>query len=428
MSDVTYHNCYLEVRSRVRSRLATSRMQLAYAAAQEEAQELRDIMTELREQRPEEATQIFNNEPKHDSPTFLPESALAHDVLDGLCGLEIGAAAHNAFGLNTKNVGISSEMEPHDFEVYKQHQIAFCGTYASIDIPGYADAIPVADSSQDFIIHSHVWEHLPNPLGGLAEWVRVVKPGGYIYAIVPKRDAADAGRDVTPLQTTILHYLLDSPADARALLENGVSRGHYTVFDGDSLTDIEDWFNLYHDDAQLSRVAYQETDDKAGNGHAIVWQVLKREPARDSVTANASRHTDHHVPDADRHLAALEKGAPSSAEPDHLSLPAAQAYVYSPTESGETARRANDALVAHKQEVLVAKRQIRDLEQKLRATERQLAEARLARQNEESRLSYQALMRFQLLATRVIPPGSARSLLLRRLTRPVKATLSIRAK
>ena len=35
---------------------------------------------------------------------FFPESKIAHQYLDHLKGIEIGEAAHNAFGLNTINV------------------------------------------------------------------------------------------------------------------------------------------------------------------------------------------------------------------------------------------------------------------------------------------------------------------------------------
>ena len=41
--------------------------------------------------------------PIYNSKRFQ-ESQLAHQLLDGLTGLEIGGAAHNAFGLDTMNV------------------------------------------------------------------------------------------------------------------------------------------------------------------------------------------------------------------------------------------------------------------------------------------------------------------------------------
>ena len=41
------------------------------------------------------------------------------------------------------------------------------------------------DASLDFIYSSHVFEHLMNPLGTLANWSRKLKPGGSVLAIVP---------------------------------------------------------------------------------------------------------------------------------------------------------------------------------------------------------------------------------------------------
>ena len=56
---------------------------------------------------------------------------------------------------------------------------------------------------------------------------------------------------------------------------HGSGRGHYTVFSLGLLRDIRRWFNLSHLRARLDEVAFQETDDKVGNGHTIVWKVKK---------------------------------------------------------------------------------------------------------------------------------------------------------
>ena len=44
-------------------------------------------------------------------PGIFREHALAHQLLDGLTGLEIGAAAHNPFGLRTRNVALPEANE-----------------------------------------------------------------------------------------------------------------------------------------------------------------------------------------------------------------------------------------------------------------------------------------------------------------------------
>ena len=51
------------------------------------------------------------------------ESTLAHNYLDGLVGIEIGGSAHNAFGLKTRNVDYTADMNT----VYKQAEVKMCG-------------------------------------------------------------------------------------------------------------------------------------------------------------------------------------------------------------------------------------------------------------------------------------------------------------
>lgn len=52
-------------------------------------------------------------------------------------------------------------------------------------VVGNADRIPAAPGSLDFIFSSHVVEHLANPLGHLAYWATLLRPGGVIAAVIP---------------------------------------------------------------------------------------------------------------------------------------------------------------------------------------------------------------------------------------------------
>jgi len=75
---------------------------------------------------------------------------------------------------------------------------------------GEAGQLDVPDDTYDAVLSSHVLEHLANPLGALAEWKRVVRPGGYVLLIVPHRDATfDHRRPVT----TIEHLREDAARD-----------------------------------------------------------------------------------------------------------------------------------------------------------------------------------------------------------------------
>ncbi|MEQ1911956.1 MAG: methyltransferase domain-containing protein, partial [Vicinamibacterales bacterium] len=63
----------------------------------------------------------------------------------------------------------------------------------------------VDDESYDFVLSSHCLEHLADPLGGLEEWMRVLRSGGVLALVVPHKDATfDHRRPVTSLQ-----HLLD---------------------------------------------------------------------------------------------------------------------------------------------------------------------------------------------------------------------------
>ena len=51
----------------------------------------------------------------------------------------------------------------------------------------------VADNSIDFIHSSHCLEHLVDPVEGLRNWLRVVKPGGHLVITVPDEDLYEQG-------------------------------------------------------------------------------------------------------------------------------------------------------------------------------------------------------------------------------------------
>ena len=55
-------------------------------------------------------------------------------------------------------------------------------------VVGTADKIPAEKASLDFIFSSHVVEHLANPLGHFAYWASLLKPGGFVAAVIPDRD------------------------------------------------------------------------------------------------------------------------------------------------------------------------------------------------------------------------------------------------
>ncbi|MBK8166433.1 MAG: class I SAM-dependent methyltransferase [bacterium] len=84
-----------------------------------------------------------------------------------------------------------------------------------------AGSLPfLADAAYDFVLSSHCLEHLANPLAAMAEWVRVLRPGGCLGLVVPHRDGTfDHRRPVT----TLAHLEED--------LARGVDEGDMTHLD-----------------------------------------------------------------------------------------------------------------------------------------------------------------------------------------------------
>lgn len=183
------------------------------------------------------------------------ESALAHQLLDGLRGLEIGASAHNPFGLKTLNVDYSDDYSTE----FKLEEARQCGEYAKVDIVASGDDLPFKDNVWDFVINSHVIEHFYDPVKTVEEWLRVIKPGGFLFMIVPHKERTfDRDRPRTPLSEIISRHDFPNPPVPD-------HHGHYSVWITADFLEICHHYNW-------PVVAYQDIDDKVGNGFTIVIQ------------------------------------------------------------------------------------------------------------------------------------------------------------
>jgi SAM-dependent methyltransferase len=74
----------------------------------------------------------------------------------------------------------------------------------------------IPDCSQDFVVASHVIEHMENPLLALSHWLRVLKRRGILYLAVPNREHTfDSARPVTAY-SHVLRDLREGPEGSRA--------------------------------------------------------------------------------------------------------------------------------------------------------------------------------------------------------------------
>ncbi|KAI1717505.1 acetyltransferase (GNAT) domain-containing protein [Ditylenchus destructor] len=203
-----------------------------------------------------------NFERKADSSnaTFVPltfnESRLAHQLLDGLKGVEIGASAQNPFGLNTLNVDFTTNET--SFKISEKN---FSGRVVKIDLLSYGDCrclLPFPDESQDFVVSSHVIEHFYDPIGTILEWLRVVRPGGYVFMIVPHKDRTFDW----PNNRTTLNELLERHKNPKT---TGDFYGHQTFWYLEDMVELCRHFNW-------TVIAKHDVDDKVGNGFTVVIQ------------------------------------------------------------------------------------------------------------------------------------------------------------
>ena len=208
--------------------------------------------------------------------TFFPESALAHELLDGLKGLEIGSSAHNAFGLDTLNVDRVHHEHP-DFAPYASEQMRLGGAVMPVDIVAPGDCIPVEDQSFDFVISSHVIEHFYDPISAIKEWMRIATK--YIFIICPQRDALESDKDkpLTGLEEHVQRYAKVGPYYLAGLeAKQTHTDEHHSRWTCESFGAMCAWM-CEQDFGRDWHIYWRNpVDDKVGNGFCV---VLKKKNA-----------------------------------------------------------------------------------------------------------------------------------------------------
>ena len=147
--------------------------------------------------------------PSAEDPRAMLRNVAAVDAL----GLEIGAHFKPTSGLTP---------------FYTDNVPDFAGTATEcVDFFADARALPIADDTLDYLCSSHVLEHLPDPLAALHEWHRVLRPGGWLYLVVPdKRFTFDEPRAVTPPEHILRDFLIGG-SDGREHIDDFVDQTHW---------------------------------------------------------------------------------------------------------------------------------------------------------------------------------------------------------
>ncbi len=121
-------------------------------------------------------------------------------------GLEIGAL-HNPMPVNPKRAAVRYvDRIPLDEQRRHYPELA---SYNMVepDIVADADKLTmIKDGSEHFVIANHLLEHLPDPIGALKEWYRILRPGGILFLALPdKRLTFDKDRP----RTALAHLVAD---------------------------------------------------------------------------------------------------------------------------------------------------------------------------------------------------------------------------
>ena len=125
----------------------------------------------------------------------------------------------------------------------------------------------IPSESQDFVIASHVIEHCEDPVGTLKNWLRILRPGGVIYLVVPNRKRT-FDRNRRP--TTPEHLLRDhrqGPEVSRAT--------HY-----------EEWVGAY---TKPGVKANRQAAELEAEGYRIHFHVWSADEFRDSMVTIAEQ-------------------------------------------------------------------------------------------------------------------------------------------
>ncbi len=115
--------------------------------------------------------------------------------------------------------------------IYVDRFTVFARKRCTVDVVSDAERLPFADNALDYVATSHVLEHLANPVCALIEWYRVVKPGGWIYLVVPdRRYTFDQPRAITPIEHMLEDFDRGTDASDLTHLEDYAMKRDLTRF------------------------------------------------------------------------------------------------------------------------------------------------------------------------------------------------------
>jgi len=123
------------------------------------------------------------------------------------------------------------------------------------------DPQSIEDGSLDFVIASHMIEHCEDPVGTIGNWLRILRPGGIIFLVVPdRRRTFDQ-----PREPTSTDHLLQDHREGPA-----VSHTHH----------YREWVDAVHPESEDPDHLAADLDEQGYRIHFHVWSPAE---FRDSV-------------------------------------------------------------------------------------------------------------------------------------------------
>jgi SAM-dependent methyltransferase len=150
--------------------------------------------------------------------------------LVGKRGLEIGGpsaifSSNRLIPVYDRCLGVDScNFSPHTIWTSSAGQTGWGTKFGRELVAEACDLSIVADETYDFVIASHVLEHIANPLRAMAEWRRVLRTHGALLIIVPdRRYTFDHKRPFTTFEHIEADYAANTGEDDLTHLEEILS-------------------------------------------------------------------------------------------------------------------------------------------------------------------------------------------------------------
>lgn len=194
----------------------------------------------------------------------FPESKVAHEWIDPIeaiegRGVEFGPAAHNPFGFK-RCIHADIKPPPNNSSYYTE-QMRLAGWVVGTNVTAeLGKPLPFKTAEFDYIVTSHVLEHVWDLIAGFHEMRRVLRPYGLMVHVLPHVDRTfDKGRSLTAwdeLQKRHTHPENNPSTDE-----------HHSVFN------TELFLEIISNIPYLTVLQVLDVDDKVGNGFLVVLQL-----------------------------------------------------------------------------------------------------------------------------------------------------------